>query len=226
MKLFIASMIKLALISAQVDWQEYKINSLHQMNNFSNWSMPQKSALIMDYIYATQPSLCVEIGSFQGAISFAIGYALAYNQTGILHTIDQWQYIPDESKKSHYNQFANLWYTLDIDGDLIYLDFLAKHFQSNLRPYIHPLRVDSLKASSLFADNSLDMLYLDGDFSENYALAELLAYYPKVKKGGGIWLNRADLESKQPALAFLMEQCLYEKIWSYGIECLLFTKNE
>lgn len=218
-------MIPFFLVLGHIDWQDYKIKSLNEMNNFSSWSMPQKAALVMDYIYAIKPSLCVEIGSFQGAISFAIAHALAYNQKGILHTIDQWHYMPDESKKSDYNQFANFWHTLDTDGDLIYLDFLVKHFQGHLRHYMHPIRVDSLKAAALFPDNTIDMLYLDGDFSESYALAELLIYYPKVKKGGGIWLNRADLESKHALVSFLMDKCQHEKIWSYGIECVLFTKK-
>jgi Methyltransferase domain len=217
--------IPFSILWGQVDWQEYKVQSLSKMNNFSSWSAPQKAALIMDYIYATKPGLCVEIGSFQGSISFAIANALSYNQRGMLHTIDTWQYIPDESKKSDYNQFANYWYSLSTDGDLVYLDFLARHFQGNLRNHIHPLRVDSLKAVTLFPDHSIDMLYLDGDFSENHALSELTVYYPKVKKGGGIWLNRADLESKHTAVEFLMERCQYEKLWSYGIECVLFTKK-
>lgn len=214
-----------SLLWSQQDWQEFKIKSLSQMNNFSGWSAPQKAALIMDYVFATKPTLCVEIGPFQGAITFAVANALSFNQKGMLHTIDKWQYVPDESKKSDYNQFANYWYTLDADGDLVYLDFLARHFQGNLRNHTHPIRVDSLKAVRLFPDNSIDMLYLDGDFSEEYAMSELLHYFPKVRQGGGIWLNRADLESKHTLVEFLMERCQHEKLWSYGIECVLFTKK-
>lgn len=224
-KLITLIIIPFSLIWPQTNWEEYKLQALHQINTFSGWTSPQKAALIMDYIFALKPTLCVEIGSFQGTISFAIAHALAYNQKGTLHTIDKWEYIPNESKKSDYNQFANYWHTINIDGDFLYLDFLAKHFQGNLRNYIHPIRVDSLKAVALFPDNSIDMLYLDGDFSENFVLNEFKAYYPKIKKGGGIWVNRADLESKHNLIELLMQNCAYEKLWSLGIECVLFTKK-
>ncbi len=210
---------------SQNNWDNYKVSILSQFNTLSFWSPPQKVGLIMDYVALAKPQLCVEIGSFQGAISFAIGNTLAFNQKGILHTIDKWQYTPDESKKSEYNQFANFWYAIDTDGDLLYLDFLARHFQGNLRNYIHPLRIESLKAVKLFSDDSIDMLFLDGDFSQEYALNELIQYFPKVKKGGGIWLNRADLESKHLLVKYLMETCQHQNSWSYGIECVLFTKK-
>jgi hypothetical protein len=69
------------------------------------------------------------------------------------------------------------------------------------------------------------MLYLDGDTLPDYCYEELLLYYSKVKSGGAIWLNRADLESKHRLVEFLMENCNYHKNWSYGIECVLFTKK-
>lgn len=224
-KLFSLFLLASSVMWSLQDWQDFKIKTLSQTNNFSGWSAPQKAAIIMDYVYATKPKLCVEIGPFQGAISFAIAHALAFNQNGILHTIDKWRFIPDESKKSDYNQFANYWHTLETDGDLVYLDFLARHFQGNLRNHLHPIRVEALKAVKLFPDHSIDMLYLDGDFSEDYVMNELMQFFPKVRQGGGIWLNRADIESKHAAVEFLMERCQYEKLWSYGIECVLFTKK-
>jgi cephalosporin hydroxylase len=43
---------------------------------------------------------------------------------------------------------------------------------------------DSVKASSLFADNSVSMVFLDTDHSYEHLRAEIVAWLPKVKIGG------------------------------------------
>ena len=48
------------------------------------------------------------------------------------------------------------------------------------------LRMDSLAAAATFADQSLDMVYIDADHSLEGCCADIHAWYPKVKKGGGI----------------------------------------
>ena len=49
---------------------------------------------------------------------------------------------------------------------------------------INPFRRDSNEASKMYADKSLDFVYLDGDHSYEYLIKEIPAWLPKVKKDG------------------------------------------
>ena len=173
-----------ALTYGQPQWGHYKAELLGQSQLFSSWTPSQKASLIMDYVYAKKPSLCVEIGSFRGAVSLAIGKALSFNKKGIVHCIDTWRYDTPLVEPCEYNQLTHMWDVLNADGDLIYLDFISKIFRENLRNYINPLRIDSVKGGEVFPNESIDLLYLDGNYSEDYAHKELLCYFPKVKRGG------------------------------------------
>lgn len=206
------------------DFQRYKQDVLSKQKNFSYWSLPQKAGLIMEFIQKTQPRVCVEIGTFTGAMTFPIAKTLAFNQQGMLYSIDTFLYKGDTSKKSLYNLFANYWYTLETDGDLIYLDVFAKQLSENLKDYLSILRIDAEKAALLFPNESIDFVYFDGDIGAETSLKDIQTYFPKIKKNGAIWLNRADLESKHAAVAFLMDHAHYEPSWSFGNECILFIK--
>ena len=45
-------------------------------------------------------------------------------------------------------------------------------------------KLDSISASKLIKDNSIDYLYIDGDHDELPVAADIEAWYPKVKTGG------------------------------------------
>lgn len=46
------------------------------------------------------------------------------------------------------------------------------------------IQKDSIEASKLFEDKSLDLVYLDGDHSFDYVYDELRAWWPKIRNGG------------------------------------------
>jgi hypothetical protein len=205
-------------------WQSYKNDVLSKQKNFSVWSLPQKANLIMEFMEKSKPRICVEIGTFTGAMTFPMAKTLAFNHQGTLYSIDTFNYSAHEEKKSLYNLFANYWYTLETDGDLIYLDLFARQLGDNLKDHLNILRMDSEKASLIFPNESIDFIYVDGDFSEEKSLQEIKTYFPKIKSGGAIWLNRADLESRHSTVDFLMTHARYEPSWSFGNECVLFIK--
>ena len=46
------------------------------------------------------------------------------------------------------------------------------------------MRITGLQALDLFADESIDILHVDGNHTENVALNDAKQYLPKVKKEG------------------------------------------
>jgi len=66
-------------------------------------------------------------------------------------------------------------------------------------PFCKLLVVESLEAAKLFDDSSLDMVYLDDDHSCQHVLAELYAWWPKVKAGGMIAMDY-DLQNPKSAM--------------------------
>ncbi len=59
-----------------------------------------------------------------------------------------------------------------------------KHQRNNGTVSIH--RMESATAAWLFSDDYFDWVYIDGNHRYEYVGADLLNFYPKVKKGGFI----------------------------------------
>jgi predicted O-methyltransferase YrrM len=57
-------------------------------------------------------------------------------------------------------------------------------FECGVNDLVTLVPTDSVKASHLFSDNSVSMVFLDTDHSYEHVMAEVLAWLPKVKKGG------------------------------------------
>jgi len=49
---------------------------------------------------------------------------------------------------------------------------------------VEPIRMDSTEASKNFQDKSVDLVFIDGDHRYEKFKQDVLAWYPKVKKGG------------------------------------------
>ncbi len=52
--------------------------------------------------------------------------------------------------------------------------------------YVFPIECESVEASTRFADESLDFVFLDGGHELEQVIADLAAWWPKIKRGGQI----------------------------------------
>ena len=76
---------------------------------------------------------------------------------------------------------------LDKTAEGMSSDDLYNKFMKNMEPVkdtFTVIREDSTKAADLYADNSLDFVFLDADHSYESVKRDITAWLPKVKSGG------------------------------------------
>lgn len=109
----------------------------------------------------------VEVGSLRGEFAKSI----LDKWDGTLFLVDVWRQIDD------YVDMNNN----DEDSGVI-IDCVKNI--SNHAHRAHMMRMPSNEASKLFADDSLDFVYLDANHSYKGIMDDFKNWYPKVKKGG------------------------------------------
>lgn len=115
----------------------------------------------------------VEIGSFSGVSS-----DLFARFCKRLYCIDVWDSDPDyqEIEPEHLKKASDLF-------DEVWMS----HEQT-----IEPIQAFSLDVVSQFDDGELDMVYIDARHDYPSVKADILAWMPKIKKGG--WLTGHDID--------------------------------
>jgi hypothetical protein len=98
---------------------------------------------------------------------------------------------------------------------------LYQHFVDNLTPVngvYTAVRLPSLQASDLYADQSLDFVMLDAGHDHDSVRADILAWLPKVKTGG--ILAGDDYEHNWPGVIQAVDELLPQRqvtgvTWSF-----------
>lgn len=109
----------------------------------------------------------VEIGSYKGRSSVAIGRALQIGT--VLYCIDSWLGDPYDAQ--------------DLTEDL-YWSWLVHVFQNAFARAIVPIRQPSARASMLFADASVDWVFIDGSHIFEHVSKDIHLWTPKLRSGG------------------------------------------
>lgn len=105
----------------------------------------------------------VEIGSFKGKSTICLGKALVQKKQCKIYAID-----PHDSN-SHCSTFA---------------DFQTNIKNNRLEKVVIPLVKTSQEAAHEFNDQSLDMIFIDGDHSYEAVKQDIELWLPKLKTGG------------------------------------------
>lgn len=120
------------------------------------------------YVVSMYPSgsTFVEVGSWKGKSSAFMCVEIANSNKDIhFFCVDTW-----EGSLEHTGT-ENLFY----------------QFMSNMKPvknYFCPYKMASLDAATLFDDQSVDFVFIDASHEYEDVLADIKAWYPKVKQGG------------------------------------------
>jgi len=121
--------------------------------------------VLKDYV------LIAEVGSWKGMSTSIIAKTIQPFK-GKVFAVDHWQGsdgVP-EHRQSETNDMFSL-------------------FRHNMRMMgvsdtVCPVAMDSVTASFIFRNNSLDMIFIDADHRYSYIEADIRAWLPKLKRGG------------------------------------------
>lgn len=191
------------------------------------WCSFDKASKFVDIILEKQPEICVEIGVFGGSSLVPQALALKENNKGMIYGIDPWS---TEAALEHMQgqEHVEWWKKLDIES--IFQHCVKNLSKFEVESYCTLVRKKAEDAVHMFADNSIDLLHIDGNHSEDLAFKDASLYLPKVKAGGiiffdDIWWSEVDnYVTTKKAITYLLGEC--ERIDLINNECLVFMKAE
>ena len=118
----------------------------------------------------------VEIGCWQGRSAAFLATELANSgKTFDFYCVDTW-----DGSEEHLNENSHAYSPLVQQKDWLYNKFLTN--MEPLKDYFTPIRKESIEAAKDFEDNSLDFVFIDASHDYNNVMADLEAWYPKMKK--------------------------------------------
>lgn len=208
--------------SSNNKWKNYQSKVLSYQSQIPGWCSLEKAAAMMDLIYEVRPEICVEIGVFGGSSIYPTASALKFLQHGKVYAIDPWKTSP--CLEGYAPENANYQWWGQVNLEQIYLGFIEMLRKFQILSYCEVFRMRSDESLDLFVDNSIDILHIDGNHTEDVAISDAQMYLPKVKKGGYIWFDDINWATTGPAVAFLSLYCTRDEQRSTKEYCL-FIKN-
>lgn len=116
----------------------------------------------------------VELGAWMGkSTRFLVEEIIKRKKKVRFYTIDTFQGTVDSSEKRENEAYSKY------DLNSIYDKYLEN--TKDISSYYHTLRSESDKAADFFDDNSVDTIFIDAGHSYESVLADLQAWYPKMK---------------------------------------------
>lgn len=190
------------------------------------WCSAEKTRALVETIVSAKPKLCVEIGVFGGSSLIPQALALKHNANGgVAVGIDPWSRdaVLEELQSVEHRDW---WAKVDLASILAGCKAaIAKH---GLTTHCRLVQDKAENVYSQFADESIDLLHIDGNHSESLAYKDATLYLPKVRSGGTIffddvyWVDGGTEAATRKAIKFLLESCT--KLHLVG-DCMLLQKD-
>ena len=222
--LFFCLSFSTLLMGVNMSWDTYKKSVLHHQKSAIGWCTSEKAEKLMDLIHDTHSKVCVEIGVFGGSSVYPMAAALSFQKDGIIHAIDPWS--TEECLKGYAPGNPNYEWWKKVDLEAIYQQFLILLQRHKVSSFCNVMRITSEEALSHFANESIDILHVDGNHLEDIAVSDAVMWLPKVKKGGYIWFDDVNWPQTKKAVQFMKENCFLDIDRSVGDECYLFQKTK
>jgi len=161
-------------------YEQLKNRVTHSLQN--TWCSAEKATLIMDLIVLEKPKVCVEIGVFMGWSFLPMGVAVQYLKEGKVYGIDPWSNL--EAIKNLDKNDPNRAWLASLNMNEISMQAKAMLRQWKLNSVCKLYTAPSNQCASHFTN--INFLHIDGNYSEESSIEDVLHYLPKVSIGGYI----------------------------------------
>lgn len=130
--------------------------------------------------YSPDNATFVEIGAWMGRSTCYMAEQVKSSSKNIkFYAVDTW----DGSDEEEHQRIVQ---ELESNNSSLFEVFQTNLQKCNVGDYVIPLQTTSLKASEQFENESLDFVHIDASHDYENVLADIIAWYPKVKSGGFI----------------------------------------
>ena len=163
--------------------------------------LPPRAQAILNRIPADQPFHAVEVGVFRGALSHVL---LQERPKLHLTMVDLWgpNYSPD-FKTTNVHSVQDK-FPIGRWPMIFQIAMQKVAFAWNR---VRPIRADSVAAADGIQDGSLDGAFIDDDHSLSGCTRSIVAYYPKVKRGG--WIGGHDYDHPDKRFKFRVTEAVH-----------------
>ena len=183
--------------------------------SISGWFSEADSQFVLNMLKTIKDGICVEIGCFKGR-STAVMMPAAIKNNNEYYVIDNFYGGKDETTPASKIQRCS--------GEQIKKEFIENMKMIGMRRSDYRLwRCNSIDASVYFPDQSLDLVFLDGDHAYESVKLDIETWWKKIKKNGiiaGHDINNEDVS--RAVKEFLIKNNI--TIFSGG-NCWGFNKN-
>jgi predicted O-methyltransferase YrrM len=129
-----------------------------------------------EFVDRMESGTIVEVGSWLGrSVVYLAEYVLEQQKDIRIYSVDTWQGSNEEAHRKYLEEIGGA-------------DALYEQFLKNISPLpidsIIPIRRASVEAAKLFADDSLDVVYIDASHNYIDVANDIDAWISKVKSGG------------------------------------------
>jgi len=174
----------------------------HIYQNIDGWfTFPN---LYKEMVQKFDNATFVEVGTWKGKSAAFMAVEIANSNKNIkFYCVDTWKGSEEHQQELYIKK-----------------DKLYKHFLNNIelvKEYIIPIKKYSLTAVKQFQDENLDFVFIDASHDYNNVLADLNAWYPKVKPGGV--LAGHDYHNDWPGVIQAVNEFVYNKKLKLNVCC-------
>lgn len=182
------------------------------------WCSEDKRAALVELVMQTEPEIAVDIGVFGGLSLLSTAAAMRENARGLVYGIDPWTVSACLEGDSGVEN-VNWWRKIDFDE--VHRGCMRAITELDLWQNVRILAAPAQAVVEVFADDSIDILHIDGNHTEVASTRDVRLYLPKVRQDGHIWFDDCRWETTQKAAALLDAAC--DRVKEVG-DCRLYRK--
>jgi hypothetical protein len=188
-RLKIASPPKITPITKAQDRIDQVVNTLE------GWSSTKQCQTLYNLVIQSKAKVSIDCGVFGGRSLFAMALAHKTLNQGKCFGIDPWSV---EACLEGENPDGNdEWWANNVDFKMIFTGVLEMLIKEDLTEYSNILRFKSEEVCHLF--NRIDVIFIDGNHSEELSCRDVANFAPLVVSGGFIMFD--DIKWKETAKA-------------------------